>query len=54
MASVLELFNCKKLWAIHAFISSRHVVSVDDDGGDGDRGAEGGGTVLKYSWVSSA
>ena len=29
MASVLELFNCRKLSSIHVLISSRQVVSVD-------------------------
>ena len=63
MASVLELFSCKKFIFIHAFISSRQVVSVDDgdddgkaadDGDDDGRAAEGGGSVLMYSCVSSA
>lgn len=50
MASVLELFNWRKLRAIHDFISSRQVVSEDVEGdeGEGDeRGAEGRGTILK-------
>ena len=38
MASVLELFSCRKFSFIHAFISSRQVVMVDDDadGADGN------------------
>lgn len=63
MASVLELLSCKKFNFIHAFISSRQVVSVDDgdgddraaDDGDNDgRAAEGSESVLRYSCVSSA
>ncbi len=30
MASVLELFSCKKFCFIHAFISSRQVVKMED------------------------
>ena len=47
MASVFELFSCRKLSVIHAFISSRQVVSVDDGDGGDDRGAEGRGIVLR-------
>lgn len=42
MASVLELFSCRKFCFIHAFISSRQVVRVDDG-----RAAEGVGFVLR-------
>ena len=44
MASVFELFSCRKLSFIHAFISSRQVVSVDTD-----RAVEGVGFFLRYS-----
>ena len=36
MASVLLLFNWRKLSLIHAFISSRQMVIVDEVDGDGD------------------
>ena len=43
--SVLELFSCKKLLLIHAFISSRQVVRVDrgdsDDEDDDEDGVAG-------------
>ena len=58
MASVFELFNCKKFDFIHAFISSRQMVIVDDDAGGADGGsAVRGGRVessFMYSCVSSA
>ena len=67
MASVFELFNWRKLTVIHALISPRQVVRMED--GDGwSAGAEGGvvgglrevvalragGLIFKYSCVSSA
>ena len=46
IASVLELFNCRKFCFIHAFISSRQMVIVDADTDGGDSGrAERGGRV---------
>ena len=42
MASVLELFSCRKLSFIHASISSRQVVSVESG-----RGVEGVGFVFR-------
>ena len=47
MASVLELFSCRKFSFIHAFISSRQVVMVDEDvgGADGGSAVRGGGRV---------
>ena len=38
MASVLELLSCRKFCVIHAFISSRQVVMVDEGDGEGDGG----------------
>ena len=44
MASVLELFNCKKLWLIHAFISSRQMVIEDGNDEGADVEDEGAGS----------
>ena len=45
ITSVLEVFNCRKLRLIHAFISSRQVVRVDrgdsDDEDDDEDGVAG-------------
>ena len=57
IASVMELFSCRKFCCIQAFISSMQVLKDVDGNGDddGDSGDSGGiGSVFIYSCVSSA